>query len=135
MRFVQSFCIIIVLIATSCNSDTKNLDEATIIGSWNLEENCFSPGDTSLICNPPDEATVLDFFDDGRFELTIGNFKCTGNYTVTEAEFGDEIMMTTDDEGCTFGSNNYRVAEVNNEKLVFNWIGCIEPCISEFSRR
>lgn len=134
MKLFQLIVIVCSLFTLGCNSDTKSLDNDSIVSIWNLEETCVSPGGPDLICNAPEEKTTLEFFEDGRFELVIGSVRCEGNYERIELDQGSELVLNSIDESCRFGSNSFRITELNNSELTMNWIGCIEPCISHFSR-
>jgi len=135
MKTVHLIVLIFSLFIMACNSDTKSIDSDPIVAHWSLDETCVSPGDLSLICNPPDEVTSLQFFIDGGFELMIGAIQCNGNYETIEGDSGNEITLTSEGDGCSFGSNRFVITELNDSIMTLQWIGCREPCISYFTRR
>lgn len=135
MKTFHVLVLTLSLCIMGCNSDTKRNDIDPILAHWDLQETCVSPGDLSLICNPPEEVTTLQFFEDGGFELLIGSIQCDGFYETDEGDLGNEITLTSNEDNCTFGSNRFIITEISNSLLTLNWIGCREPCISYFKRR
>jgi len=132
MSVKQLLFIIMSLCIFACSSDTKSIDNDSLISTWILEENCISPGGPDLICNPPDEATSLTFFEDGQYELVRSNIRCNGTYDRNETE--NELSLTSTDNHCNFSTDHFLITELNESTLTLSWIGCIEPCISHFKK-
>lgn len=131
MRKLTLFIFILSVLACSSIPELNISD--SIVGEWELLEDCFSIGSAELQCNEPNERTVLTFAEDNRYVFFQGSSSCSGNFTLDSLN-RDQLEFVSDEENCIIRSGSARVVLLNSRSLELSWFGCIEPCISRYNR-
>lgn len=135
MRYLVKNLLIIssILLVVSCQ-------ENTIIGSWQLYENGYSPGDKYIVEQVPEEpAQIITFKSDGSFTSNLDDLKKFKYYLIIEDQTnGEEVLALFEQDP---GKTARAVSELENvynvhfkSGLRLSNRGCIEGCHLGFKR-
>ena len=79
----QLIILSMLLIACACSSPSCEDEVFELIGSWELVQFCFSPGDASCPIQTPTEDEIIEFRSDSTFTLSIGDSTTLGTFSIS----------------------------------------------------
>lgn len=121
------------LLVLSCKNDddsNNNVNEPTLIGTWQLIEIYGDPGDGSGGFEPVDSDKSISFFENGT--LTSNGSLCNMSNQAGDSTNGtynteESVILPSD---CSF--ENYQIFfEIENSNLILSY-PCIEACNEKY---
>lgn len=132
---MKEYILLILIVSIfSCteNAEMPNEDGSVDLESkWMMVEDCFSTG-ASVGCDEPRQETIIEFKNDGTFDLSVGSTECSGTYAIGESE-PLVLLLMSDNDSCRLGTGQARI-ELDGKELKLFWVGCIETCFSKFKQ-
>lgn len=83
----------------SIDADDKEIDDLSLVGTWQLVETYMDPGDGSGTWQPVEDGFMYTFYSDGNFISNKFRECTTGNYSIE----GNKLILDYDCEGFTTG--------------------------------
>ena len=127
MKF--SWLIIIILLFTSCKSDSA---DEKLLSSWQHIESLIDIGDGNGTFSPVDSKKVITFHDNGTVTSTVSFCDNTQEETGMTATYDKNAKLIT--PGACNTSRQKTAYYFENEFLILNYQGCIEPCLEKYER-
>ena len=116
-----------------CHSDSPGTpDTGNLIGTWQLTEVLFDPGDGSGVFQPSDAGFEITLKPDGTFQANYHVcrvFESGNRESGPYSRIGDQEILITCDGSFANGIQG-RLEEGN---LIF-YYPCIEPCVYKFRK-
>lgn len=107
--------------------------DATLIGDWELDQQCFSNGASSCSeenLETPDFIETISFREDGSLTITIDGVVCNGSYSFDGEE---SLDLQADDTNCNFDNTTFSVFDLTPNTVTIN-PPCREACIKKYVR-
>ena len=125
---MKSFFYILIIILLSCNSDDKNVNKDSIIGTWKLIELYGSDG-TEGNWNTVNGGHTYTINIDNT--VSSSNYTCIGDYFIND-ELEYSLFINFDCQNIVF-NGNYKF-EFENGQLILYWnpINCDEGCAEKY---
>jgi len=132
MKYIHG-CIGFCLLFLACQQEITPVEGSeNLIGTWNLVEVLYDPGNGSGVFTPVDSEADISFFADGRFKAN--HDLCTLSTTANDHQTGvfSPVDRTLTPTGCSPGKAAITY-QVNGDTLDLGF-PCIEPCLHKYTR-
>lgn len=127
MRQLYVICFVLAWLSCSDSDSYCTNEEFNLIGSWQLIEFCFSPGNASCPIRYPEEEEIISFRSDSTYTYSIGDQSTTGTFSVS----GIRVDFNSETENPSLTSRILN--PLSGCSLELN-PQCIEECRSLFEK-